>query len=900
MDTTGTITSFSPIPKTRGVTIGGDIYGVHTAGKSYSLTNPDSQTLQFTIQPGDAGPYDTSGTVDRSEICAANAGPGGAQDIPVGTPIGIDYQFMVQPNGPNNTFTNTASWFVTGEMHNDDSVSGVATSPPFAIQLAGNHLQVVARYCPPGGNPGNGAGSNMVNMVLWTDPNPIVPGRYYDINIQSKLSNTGAGGYLDVSIDGKQVVNYTGLLGYGAGTYWMDGLYRNAGPTETVTADFRNFTMVTGSTAVGWQGVGGTSSSGGTTVPPTPPAAPTRLADAAIVNGYVNSAQDTTTQQLTGSAKAGSTVSVYDGSSKLGTATAASDGSWSYALGHLADGSHSLTATATDATGSSAASAPLAFTVDTQAPVTPTLAAYSQAGAAIGSSTTLTDLVLKGTAEAGSTIKVSDGNTQIGTATAGSTGAWSFDTGTIARGSHSFTATATDIAGNTSAASAADAVTVAAPPPPPTAPTGLADAAIVNGYVNAAQDTTTQQLTGSAEAGSTVSVYDGSSKLGTATAASDGSWSYALGHLADGSHSLTATATDATGSSAASAPLAFTVDTQAPVTPTLAAYSQAGAAVGSSTTLTDLVLKGTAEAGSTIKVNDGNTQIGTVTTGSTGAWSFDTGTIAPGSRSFTATATDIAGNTSAASAADAVTVAAPPPPPAAPTAPTLTVASNSLYVSPGGSIPLGLGVSVPNAGDNVTVNISGLPKYETITDNLDGKTFSGSSVTLTAAEVNSGLSLSSSYQGNGKPHATLTVTATDNTGTPITSAAQTITVIDPPATTTSSGTSTTSSTTSATVSGDGRSWGQSHHLADVAHWLSHRPDFAHAATTLSDTGASHVASTPTMTTTDPAAGAVAKAYAVLNQMMAGDFGGESHFAQAETALSASSQQQANFLARPLH
>jgi hypothetical protein len=80
-----------------------------------------------------------------------------------------------------------------------------------------------------------------------------------------------------------------------------------------------------------------------------------------------------------------------------------------------------------------------------------------------------------------------------------------------------------------------------------------------------------------------------------------------------------------------------------------------------------------------------------------------------------------------------VTVAAPPPPHAAPTAPTLTVANNSLYVSPGGSIPLGLEVSVPHAGDNVTVNNSGLPKYDTITDKLDGKSFSGSSVTLTAA-----------------------------------------------------------------------------------------------------------------------------------------------------------------------
>ena len=34
---------------------------------------------------------------------------------------------------------------------------GVQTSPPFAIQLAGDHLQVVARYVLPGGNPSNGS-----------------------------------------------------------------------------------------------------------------------------------------------------------------------------------------------------------------------------------------------------------------------------------------------------------------------------------------------------------------------------------------------------------------------------------------------------------------------------------------------------------------------------------------------------------------------------------------------------------------------------------------------------------------------------------------------------------------------------------------------------------------------
>ena len=61
----------------------------------------------------------------------------------------------------------------------------------------------------------------------------------------------------------------------------------------------------------------------------------------------------------------------------------------------------------------------------------------------------------------------------------------------------------------------------------------------------------------------------------------------------------------------------------------------------------------------------------------------------------------------------------------------------------------------------MNVKIAGLPSYETITDTLDGKTFKGSSISLTAAEVNSGLTLKSNYTGTGHPVATLTLTATN-------------------------------------------------------------------------------------------------------------------------------------------
>ena len=171
--------------------------------------------------------------------------------ISTDTPVNINYQFMVQPGA-----TNTASWFVTAEMHNYDPAAGsnVHSSPPFAIQLVGNHLQVVARYCPTGQDPSNSAG-NVKMLTLWTDPNPIQPGQYNDIQIQTNVSNTSSG-YLQVSINGAQVVNYHGPLGYGTPTYWEEGLYRSR-TNQTITADYRALSITTGSGAVSSGGTPG-------------------------------------------------------------------------------------------------------------------------------------------------------------------------------------------------------------------------------------------------------------------------------------------------------------------------------------------------------------------------------------------------------------------------------------------------------------------------------------------------------------------------------------------------------------------------------------------------------------------------------------------------------------------
>lgn len=119
-----------------------------------------------------------------------------------------------------------------------------------------------------------------------------------------------------------------------------------------------------------------------------------------------------------------------------------------------------------------------------------------------------------------------------------------------------------------------------------------------------------------------------------------------------------------------------------------------------------------------------------------------------------------------------------------PEIPILTIGSSALTLPAQGSVALPISVTAIDSDDTISVTISGLTKYERVTDNLDGITFRPrhGSVTLTAAEVNSGLTLMSTYRGSDQPVNTLTVTATNSTaGEEGTSAAQTITVTDPPA-----------------------------------------------------------------------------------------------------------------------
>src|SRR4029078_6731119 len=270
----------------------------------------------------------------------------------------------------------------------------------------------------------------------------------------------------------------------------------------------------------------------------------------------------------------------------------------------LANGAHSLTATATDAAGNTGvASTALNVTVDTAAPVAPVISSFStDSGTAGDGITNDNTLTLTGTAEANATVKVYDGATLLGSAVANGAGAWSFTTAVLVDGAHSLTATATDAAGNTGVASSALTVTVdtAAPAAPTIASFSTDSGTAGDGITN----DNTLTLTGTAEANATVKVYDGATLLGSAVANGAGAWSYTTGALTNGTHSLTATATDVAGNTGvASSALTVTVDTAAPAAPTIASFTtDSGTAGDGITNDNTLTLTGTAGANATVKV----------------------------------------------------------------------------------------------------------------------------------------------------------------------------------------------------------------------------------------------------------------------------------------------------------
>ncbi|MBW0797189.1 BapA prefix-like domain-containing protein [Pseudomonas aeruginosa] len=316
--------------------------------------------------------------------------------------------------------------------------------------------------------------------------------------------------------------------------------------------------------------------------------------------------------EISGTAEAGATVILTDGGGNpIGQATADGSGNWTFTPSTpLANGTV-INAVAQDPAGNT--SGPASVTVDAIAPPAPVIDPSN-------------GVVISGTAEAGATVILTDGNgNPIGQVTADGSGNWSFTPGTPLANGSVINALAQDAAGNTSgpASTTVDAVAPATPVLDPS-----------NGTV----------ISGTAEAGATVILTDGGGNpIGQATADGSGNWSFTPGTPLTNGTVINAVAQDAAGNT--SGPVSTTVDAVAPATPVIDPSN-------------GVELSGTAEPGVRVILTDGNgNPIGQTLADGSGNWTFTPGTPLANGTVVNAVAQDPAGNTSGPASTTVDTVA---------------------------------------------------------------------------------------------------------------------------------------------------------------------------------------------------------------------------------------------------
>ncbi|MBH3926597.1 BapA prefix-like domain-containing protein, partial [Pseudomonas aeruginosa] len=487
---------------------------------------------------------------------------------------------------------------------NGTTISGTAEAGAKVILTDGN------------GNPIGETTADGSGNWTFTPATPLANGTVVNAVAQDPAGNTGPQGSttVDAVAPNTPVVNpsngnlLNGTAEPGSTVTLTDG---NGNPIGQTTADGSgNWSFTPGSQLPNGTVVNVTASdaAGNTSLPAT------TTVDSSLPS--IPQVDPSNGSVISGTADAGNTIIITDGNGNpIGQVTADGSGNWSFTPGiPLPDGT---VVNVVARSPSNVDSAPAVITVDGVAPAAPVIDPSN-------------GTEISGTAEAGATVILTDGGgNPIGQATADGSGNWTFTPSTPLANGTVINAVAQDPAGNTSGP-ASVTVDAIAPPAPVIDPS--------NGSV----------IAGTAEAGATVILTDGNGNpIGQVTADGSGNWAFTPATpLANGTV-INALAQDAAGNN--SSPTSATVDSLAPAAPVIDPSN------GS-------VIAGTAEAGATVILTDGNgNPIGQVTADGSGNWSFTPGTPLANGTVVNAVAQDAAGNTSgpASTTVDSVAPAAP-------------------------------------------------------------------------------------------------------------------------------------------------------------------------------------------------------------------------------------------------
>ncbi|MBG4565544.1 BapA prefix-like domain-containing protein [Pseudomonas aeruginosa] len=542
------------------------------------VVNPSNgSTLSGTAEPG-ATVTLTDGS--GNPIGQVTADGSGNWSFTPGTPL------------PNGTVVNATASDPTGNTSAPASTTVDSVAPAAPVVNPSNGAEISGTAEPGAtvtltdgsGNPIGQVTADGSGNWSFTPSTPLADGTVVNATATDPAGNTGGQGSttVDAIAPATPTVNLSngsslsGTAEPGSTVILTDG---NGNPIAEVTADGSGNWTYTPSTpiangtvvnVVAQDAAGNSSPPATVTVDSSAPPAPVINPS----NGVV----------ISGTAEAGATVTLTDaGGNPIGQVTADGSGNWSFTPGTpLANGTV-IVATATDPTGNTGPQA--ATTVDAVAPPAPVIDPSN-------------GTTISGTAEAGAKVILTDGNgNPIGETTADGSGNWSFTPGTPLANGTVVNAVAQDPAGNTGpqGSTTVDAV---APNTPVVNPS--------NGNL----------LNGTAEPGSTVTLTDGNGNpIGQTTADGSGNWSFTPGSQLPNGTVVNVTASDAAGNT--SLPATTTVDSSLPSIP------QVDPSNGS-------VISGTADAGNTIIITDGNgNPIGQVTADGSGNWSFTPGIPLP-------------------------------------------------------------------------------------------------------------------------------------------------------------------------------------------------------------------------------------------------------------------------------
>ena len=451
---------------------------------------------------------------------------------------------------------------------------------------------------------------------------------------------------------------------------------------------------------------------------------------------------------------AGETLNVYRNGVLDGIASVNADLTWSYTPSTLSDGGpYSFAARVENTTSALSGAFSNGYEVsviDTTAPSAPTFSSIGDdtniPTDRITSDRTLTVTGTAGSAEAGSTVKLYDYTNPslpvfLGSAVVASDGSYSVVTSSLPDGVYPLRITATDVAGNESLPTNLNTWTIdGTAPSAPNFSSVSDDTNIPTDRITSDRTLTVTGAPGSAEAGSTVKLYDYTDPLlpvflGSAVVAADGSYSVTTSSLADGVYPLKITATDVAGNESGARNLGtWTIDGTAPSAPGFSSVSD-DTNVPTDRNTSDRTLNvtgvpGSAEPRSTVKLYDYTNPaspvfLGLAAVNSDGSYSVTTSSLPDGVYPLRITATDVAGNESLPTNLGDWTIDGTSP--AAPTASnvsqdtgaspsdlltndnTLTVTGtaepNSLVTIYDNGVPVGTGMADANGDFSITTSV---------------------------------------------------------------------------------------------------------------------------------------------------------------------------------------------------